>query len=179
MLQAHYRSTLDLTDDALLAAEKGYKRLMEANKLIDSLSAENTGEPSPLDIEVTELLDGAMNDMCDDFNTPKALAKLFEVATKINALHGNQLETSLLSITTLDKIKSLFRTFLFDVFGLKDDTGEQGQELADGMMNLIIDLRKDARSSKDWGTADKIRDALTTLSIQLKDGKDGTSWSKN
>jgi len=179
MLQAHYRSTLDLTDDALLAAEKGYKRLMEANKLIDNLSAENGGAASALDSEIIELLDGAMADMCDDFNTPKALAKLFEVATKINALHGKQLESSLLSPATLEKIKSLFRTFLFDVFGLKDDTGEQGHELADGLMNLIIDLRKDARAAKDWGTADKIRDALTALSVQLKDGKDGTSWSKN
>jgi cysteinyl-tRNA synthetase len=178
MLQAHYRSTLDLTDDALLAAEKGYKRLMEGHKVLSTLEAQNGGPTSQLDQELNQLMDGVLADMCDDFNTPKALAKLFELTTRINSLAGKQLDSGLLHADTLSQLKELFPAFLFEVFGLKDSESEQGEDLVGGLMELIIDLRKDARLNKDWGTADKIRDSLAALSLQVKDGKDGTSWSK-
>ena len=178
MLQAHYRSTLDLTDDALLAAEKGYKRLMEAHKSLGKLEARNQGDESSLDQDLDKLMDGVINDMCDDFNTPKALAKLFELTSKINALSGQQIETALLSKSTLQRLQEVFPAFLFNVFGLQDDSSDQSQELVDGLMDLIIALRKDARAAKDWSTADKIRDGLNELSVQVKDGKDGSTWSK-
>ncbi|NND31383.1 MAG: cysteine--tRNA ligase [Saprospiraceae bacterium] len=178
MLQAHYRSTLDLTDDALLAAEKGYRRLMEGNKALGKLQGNNTGDASELDREMGALMVGVLEDMCDDFNTPKALAKLFELTSKINALSGQQLDAGLLSKSTLERLQEIFPAFLFNVFGLKDDSSDQDQDIVNGLMELIIDLRKDARTNKDWGTADKIRDGLTELSVQVKDGKDGTSWSK-
>lgn len=178
MLQAHYRSTLDLTDDALLAAEKGYRRLMEGYHTLDSLSGSNTGNASTLDQEIVSLIESTYEDMSDDFNTPKALARLFELVTKINGLKGGQLKLADVQAETIDKLKETYSAFLFDIFGLKDESSEGDSNVVDGLMQLIIDLRKEARSNKDWNTADKIRDTLSELSLQLKDGKDGTTWSK-
>ncbi len=179
MLQAHYRSTLDLTNDALLAAEKGYQRLMDAYQALSSLEAQHQGDPTNLDSEIETLINSAFEDMCDDFNTAKALGKLFELATKINSLKGGQLSSQDLSSKTLSVLTQAYDDFLFKIFGLKaPSVSEGGDELIDGLMQLIIDLRKDARSNKDWSTADKIRDVLTVLDVQLKDGKDGTTWTK-
>lgn len=179
MLQAHYRSTLDLNDDALVAAEKGYKRLMEVLKTLEKTDARNSGPLTDLDKELLTGIDGIVNDMCDDFNTPKALAGLFELTSKINALSLGQLDPAALSESTLNRLREFFPTFVRDVLGLRDDSDGQDGQTVDGLMDLIIELRKDARAGKDWATADKIRDALTALSIQLKDGKEGTSWSKS
>ena len=179
MLQAHYRSTLDLTDDALLAAEKGYKRLMEALKTIDAIQPLNQDQPTTLDREIISLIEGVTSEMCDDFNTPKALAKLFELTSRINALSGQQLNPGELSPDTYHRLKDFFPGFIRDVLGLQDDDAGQDQQIVGGLMDLIIELRKDARSNKDWNTADKIRDTLTSLSIQLKDGKEGTTWTKS
>lgn len=179
MLQAHYRSTLDLTDEALVAAEKGYKRLMEAQKTIEAIQPLNEGKPTALDQEIMNLIEGVTNDMCDDFNTPKALAKLFELTSRINALSGKQLDPKELATDTYLHLKEFFGKFIAEVLGLQDDLSDQDQLVVGGLMELIIELRKDARNSKEWHTADKIRDALTSLSIQLKDGKEGTTWSKS
>lgn len=179
MLQAHYRSTLDLTDEALVAAEKGYKRLMQASETLTTLEAQHQGDQAPMDQEILGLMDGVVNDMCDDFNTPRALAGLFELTSKINGFSGKQLNPKDLSIDVLNRLKKFFPEFIGDVLGLKDDTSEQDQQVVGGLMELIIDLRKHARLNKDWGTADKIRDSLTSLSIQLKDGKEGTTWIKS
>ena len=136
-------------------------------------------EPSNLDNEIITLMDGVIDDMSDDFNTPRALAKMFELTSKINALSGKQLDTANLRADTLERLQNFFPSFIKDVLGLKDDTNGQDQQVVGGLMDLIIELRKDARNNKDWGTADKIRDTLNALSIQLKDGKDGTTWSKS
>ncbi len=179
MLQCHYRSTLDLTDDALLAAEKGYRRLMDAHKVLQAMHHPGNGQPSPLDQEVQDLMEATYAEMDDDFNTPKALARLFELVPKINGLKGGQLSFSDISEETLAQLKSHFQTFIFDVFGLKEDAiGGEGDELMDGVMQLIIDIRQSARVNKDWATSDKIRDTLQALNLQLKDGKEGTTWSK-
>ena len=179
MLQSHYRSTLDITDDALQAAEKGYKRLMESNKILQSLTTKGKTE-TDLDKEINALIDSALDDMNDDFNSPRALSRLFELCSKINGFKGGQLDLAQITEGTLSRLKEAFNDFIFLIFGLKDEmaAGENGQSNLEGVMQLVIDLRAQARASKDWGTSDKIRDGLKAAGILLKDGKEGTSWTK-
>ncbi|MBK7008985.1 MAG: cysteine--tRNA ligase [Saprospiraceae bacterium] len=175
MLQCHYRSTLDLTDDALQAAEKGYRRLMDALKKLKKL--ESTSASGSLDNEINTLLDGVYSDMNDDFSTPKALGTIFELVTKINILSESGTEGQL-SAEVLARLKQVINTIITDVFGLLDETEGDSQGTAvNGLMELILDLRQAARVNKDWPTSDKIRDGLAAIKIQVKDGKEGSSWS--
>lgn len=180
MLQAHYGSTLDITDKGLQDAEKGYRRLMEANILLQKMEATN-GSASELDTEINDLMDKAFQQMSDDFNTPMAMARLFELVSKINSLSAGHLSNNDITNETLDRLKSTFNTFIYDIFGLLDEEiGASGRNgIADGLMQLIIELRQNARTNKDWGTSDTIRDSLKELEIQVKDGKEGTTWSKS
>lgn len=178
MMQTHYRSTLDLTDDALQAAEKGYRRLMDANKLLQGMAHPGKGSAGELDQEINALIDLAFADMSDDFNTPKALASVFELVTKVNSLQGGQLSFNDLTGSTLERLQKTFKTFIFDIFGLQEESAAGSNGIVDGLMDLILDMRQQARTNKDWGTSDKIRDALSKLEIQVKDGKEGVSWSK-
>jgi len=182
MLQSHYSSTLDLTDAALLAAEKAYRRLMEGNKVLQGLAHPGKGSAEGLDKEINELIDFAYADMSDDFNAPKALARLFELVPKINGLKAGHLAFDQIAVATIERLKATFNTFIFDIFGLQDDTvaggGDGAYETLDGLMQMVIKIRQNARQNKDWGTADTIRDTLKALKLQLKDGKDGTEWSK-
>ena len=181
MLQSHYRSTLDLTDEALGAAEKGYRRLMEAHRLLAGLKHPGGGKAGKLDSQLNELMDAAFADMNDDFNAPKALARLFELVTKINGLKAGHLNFAETSEATWQRLKRTFQDFVFSIFGLKDDAvsgGDDGAyETLDGLMQMVIKIRQSSRQNKDWATADTIRDTLKELKIQLKDGKEGTSWS--
>jgi cysteinyl-tRNA synthetase len=175
MLQCHYRSTLDLTDEALQAAEKGYKRLMEALRKLKKLEAPQTS--GAMDAEINSLVDGIYEDMNDDFSTPKALGTIFELVTKINILSDNGTDGQI-SAEVLNHLKSTLSTVIGDVFGLLDEGEGDNQGTAlNGLMSLILDLRQAARTNKDWPTSDKIRDGLASLKIQVKDGKDGSSWS--
>ncbi len=181
MLQSHYRSTLDLTDLALQAADKGYKRLMEANRILQAISIPE-GEANDKSAEIKQLMESAVADMNDDFNTPKALSRLFELVPIINSYQNKLDGYDKLDATTLTELKKFFANFLFDIFGLKDAMGSDSNGVGksmDGLMELVIDLRQSARENKDWATSDKIRDTLQALDIQLKDGKEGTSWSLN
>jgi len=179
MLQSHYRSTLDLTNDALLAAEKGYRRLMEGMKVLTELESTHQEGTAAQDKEINALIDQAHADMADDFNTPKALSRLFELVPKINGFKDGHIALAEISTETMDRLKKTFHTFLYEIFGLLDeDTSAEGNGVVDGLMNLIIQLRQEARVKKDWGTSDTIRDTLKDLQIQLKDGKEGTSWVK-
>ncbi|MBK7870898.1 MAG: cysteine--tRNA ligase [Saprospiraceae bacterium] len=179
ILQAHYASPLDLTDEALQAAEKGFRRLMEAMKTLKSLESPSTVQVGALDQEIKDLLAEAFTNMNDDFNTPKALANLFELVTKINALKGGQLHIAEVSVQTLEHLKKTFHDFIYHIFGLLDeDHASDGNGVLDGLMQLVIDMRADARTRKDWATSDKIRDVLKELDIQLKDSKEGTTWTK-
>ncbi|WP_396591914.1 cysteine--tRNA ligase [Allomuricauda sp. R78024] len=172
MMQAHYTSILDLSDDALLASEKGYNRLMDGMENLKNLS---TGTKSDFDINTwRQKCYDAMN---DDFNTPILIAHLFDAVKHINLIkEGKE------SITEEDKtlLLNTLNTFVYDVIGLenqstvKDDSNALG-----GVMDLLIELRNQARANKDFATSDQIRDKLTALGIQLKDGKDGTSFSIN
>lgn len=175
MLQSHYRSTNDLTDDALQAAEKGYKRLMEAYKSLSDLLSDHNN-PTELDSRISDIINGAYADMDDDFNTPRAIARLFELVTIINSLKEGQIRISEISDTGIKTLKSAFETIIFEIFGLKEENSTN-DGVVDGLMQLIIELRQIARTNKEWTTADKIRDGLNELQIQIKDGKDGSSWS--
>ncbi len=180
-LQSHYRSVSDLSDSALLAAEKGYRRLMEANRNLEALHAggSSSGEH---DKHIRHLIKEAFAHMDDDFNAPRALASLFELATEINKMKSGDIDLKHISGDTMESLKNTYHAFIFDIFGLKDEThggggnGEAG--VVDGLMDLVIALRAKARDNKDWGTSDQIRDTLQKLQIQLKDGKDGTSWTR-
>lgn len=179
MLQSHYRSTLDLTDVALIAAEKGYRRLMEGVKVLTGLESTHTDGAAAQDEEINTLIDQAYADMADDFNTPKALSRLFELVPKINGFKDGHISLAEISSAAMDRLKKTFQIFLYEIFGLLDeDTSADGNGVVDGLMNLVIQLRQEAREKKDWGTSDVIRDSLKELKIQLKDGKEGTSWVK-
>ncbi len=181
MLQTHYRSTLDVTDEALQASEKGYLRLLEATRLVQTMQHPGNGQATALDAEINQLMDEVNLEMSDDFNTPKSLAKLFELVTKVNSFKGGQLSLADIRAESLERLKQVFNLFVFEVFGLLDESqqagGSDGQSL-EGLMQLIIEIRQEARARKDWGTSDKIRDALANLQLQLKDGKEGTTWGK-
>jgi cysteinyl-tRNA synthetase len=177
MLQSHYRSTLDITDEALLAAEKGYRRLMEANKVLKNLSHPGASTDSELGQEINNLIDSAHEQMSDDFNTPMALARLFEMVSKINGLKEGHLSMADLSATTFERMQTVFHDFIFTIMGLTDESDSGNNNgITEGLMNLILDIRQSARENKDWATSDKIRDTLKELKIVVKDGKDGTNW---
>ncbi len=178
MLQAHYRSPLDITDEALQAAEKGYKRLMDAFKLVTNLNPDLPAS-GIRDQEILSIIDQSLMYMDDDFNVPNALASLFELATMINSFNDGHIKLNEIGLDVWGNMKNHFKVLISDVFGLLDEHSIEDGSTTNGLMNLIIDLRKDIRERKDWASADKIRDSLLALGIQLKDGKDGTSWKKN
>jgi cysteinyl-tRNA synthetase len=172
MMQAHYRSILDFSNDAILAAEKGFNRLTEAMKVMGKLAASKT---SSIDIAGWKAkCYAAMN---DDFNTPILIAELFDAVKMIHSIHdGNATITA----SDLEELQETMNSFFYDILGLQDTKEEGSTSLnkgLDGAMKLIIDLRATARANKDWSTSDKIRDELTAAGIQLKDGVDGTSYA--
>jgi cysteinyl-tRNA synthetase len=183
MLQAHYTSTLNITDKGLQAAEKGYNRLMEAYHLLKDMEHTVEEQLTDDDAQINKMLDLAFDAMNDDFNTAAALAKLNIVIPKINAIQNGRMEMSSISKATLARIKQVFSDFIFEIFGLldedKQEDSEEGNNLLDEAMNVIIELRQEARTNKDWGTSDLIRDKLQKMGIQIKDSKDGASWIKN
>ncbi len=170
MMQAHYASILDLSNDALLASEKGFNKLMEALDLLGHLK---TGGNS--DFDVTAWEQKCYDAMNDDFNTPILIASLFEAVRHINLIkEGKE------SITKTDKetLQKTINAFVFDVLGLEQKTGNAADtEKLSGVVEMLIQLRKEARENKDFATSDKIRDQLAELGIQLKDGKEGTTFN--
>lgn len=168
MLQAHYRSTLDFSNEALKAAEKGMNKLFEAYKLLDQIQ----GSSSSVDIKkYHDLCFDALN---DDFNTPIALAHLFDLSKIINQVNDGKESFAREDIAIA---KKLFETLLFSVFGLRDEKGKDDSHLIDYLMETILDIRKRAKENKDYATADKIREELEKLNIQIKDSKEGSNWS--
>lgn len=173
MLQAHYRSTLDFSNEALQAAEKGLKRLLQAHDTLQGLS------PAPSSsADVSTIREKCHEAMNDDFNSPVAIAHLFEAARIINSVSD---EKDSLSAEDLDLLKTTFREFLTDIFGLtsqKDDGGKEALgRVVEGLMGMVLDIRQQARHRKDWATSDQIRDMLEELKIGIKDGKEGASWN--
>lgn len=170
MMQAHYASILDLSNDALSASEKGFNRLMEALELLPGLPV---GDRT--DFEVQHWKQQCYDAMNDDFNTPILIAKLFDAVR-----HTNLIKEGHESITATDKEELLqtMNAFVYDILGLEKKTGssEDSNKLS-SVVEILIGLRKEARENKDFRTSDKIRDQLASLGIQLKDGKDGTTFS--
>lgn len=181
-LQAHYSSTLDLNDASLSGAEKGYRRLIETYNTLNGLTTDVAKSDTPLTAEIHQGIRDAFDEMNDDFNAPKALARLFELCTVINKLADGQLKTDDAGQEALDALKKGFSDLLFVIFGLYDESAAGADDHMDqlqGLMQLVIDMRQQARENKDWPTSDKIRDTLNAIHIELKDGKEGTSWKIN
>ena len=170
MLQAHYRSNLDFTNDAILAAEKGFYRLMEA---LDGFSAITPSSTSTIDI--SDWKQNCYDAMNDDFNSPILIAQLFEGVRFINLLKDN---AATLTSEDLKTLHTSMHSFVFDVLGLKDEkiVGNNNEKL-EGVVNMLINMRMEARANKDFALSDQIRDQLIALGIQLKDGKEGTTFS--
>jgi cysteinyl-tRNA synthetase len=170
MMQAHYTSILDMSNDALLASEKGFNKLMEA---ISSLKSITTGKATNFKIDVWK--SSCYDAMNDDFNTPILIAKLFDAVKHINLIkEGSE------TITEDDRValENTMHSFAFDVLGLENkSSSDADSEKLGGVVELLIQLRKEARENKDFATSDKIRDQLAVLGIQLKDGKEGTTYS--
>lgn len=170
MMQAHYTSILDMSNEALLASEKGFNKLMEA---INSVKSLPTGTTTSFDILTWKA--SCYNAMNDDFNTPILIAKLFDAVKHINLI-----KEASESITEEDRaeLENTLHNFVFDVLGLENkSSSDADSEKLGGVVELLIQLRKEARENKDFATSDKIRDQLSHLGIQLKDGKDGTTYS--
>jgi len=173
MAQSHYRSTLDFSNEALQAAEKGYKKLMESLSTLERITSSETSS-----VNIAALRDNCYAAMNDDFNSPVLISHLFEAVRIINSANDSN-ET--LTANDLETLKSLMHTFVFDVLGLIDETkaADASGNAISGLMDLINDIRKTARTNKDWATSDKIRNELTALGFEIKDTKDGFEWKLN
>jgi cysteinyl-tRNA synthetase len=172
MLQANYKSILDFSDAALLASEKGFYKLMDAVNILDKIPTSDITS-----IDVSSWKEKCYEAMNDDFNTPVLIANLFEGAKFTNLLIEAK-ET--ISSNDLEVLKSTVNSFVFDVLGLKNTSeSNSGEDKLFGVVEMLIGMRKDARDNKNWALSDQIRDELLVMGIQLKDGKDGTTFSIN
>ncbi|MBL0180921.1 MAG: cysteine--tRNA ligase [Chitinophagaceae bacterium] len=177
MLQTHYRSTLDFSNDALQASEKGLKRLWDAYETLNKFSMGNVQLASDpeLDVKVNKLVNEFDEFMNDDFNTAKVLGNMFELVPVINSIKDGLIKTDAVSSATLTLLQAKFKAYLEDVFGLKNSSANN-EKLGD-VMELLIDIRKEAKTKKDFTTSDKIRNQLASIGINLKDEKGGEmSW---
>ena len=170
ILQAHYRSTLDFSNEGLLAAEKAFQRIINAIDTLEKLNPSASSTSS-----VSELEQKCFDAMNDDLNTAIVLSHLFEAVRIINSTNAG---TESLTGTDIDKLKSLMNLFVFDILGLKREEKISDDD-TDGLMKLLLAVRAQAKANKDFATSDQIRDELIKLNFTIKDGKDGSTWSKN
>jgi len=179
ILQSHYRSPVDFSSDALAASEKALKRLWEAYAHLQKFAVTGVAVAGDeeLDIKVNRLLNEFEEFMDDDFSTAKVLANLFELAPVINGIKDGLVSNSALSTTTMNSLKEKMKVWIEDIFGLQNMADTSGGKLND-VMQLLIDIRKEAKTKKDFATSDKIRNQLTAMGINLKDEKGGDmSWT--
>lgn len=169
ILQAHYRSTLDFSNEALAAAEKGMKKMFEAQKKIDVLPvADKTS------VDFDGVFKKCVEAMCDDFNTPVAIANMFEVCRLINLVADKK---EAISQADKDALKENFAIVFNDILGMKGEQTDNSLNVIESLMEVILSLRSEARANKDWAKSDLIRDELSKAGITIKDGKDGASWT--
>ncbi|HZH73884.1 MAG TPA: cysteine--tRNA ligase [Mariniphaga sp.] len=173
ILQAHYRSTIDFSNEALQASEKGLERLMNAIKVLNELPVSDDST-----IEVETLRSKCFEALSDDLNSPIAIAHLFDGVRMINSVKTGQ---ERISTVDLDQLKSLYHDLVYDILGLKDETKDNMGDnvLLREVIDLMLQLRMDAKARKDWATADKIRNDLNDLGIIIKDTKEGFEWNLN
>ncbi|MGB1031858.1 MAG: DALR domain-containing protein, partial [Flavobacteriales bacterium] len=171
MLMGHYASTLDFSNAALQAAEKGWQKMSNAWILIPDLKA-GSGDQSET---IESIRTRCMQAMNDDFNTPILIASMFEAVKLINSVKDGKIE-----ISEKDKpaLLNLFNEFMGEVLGLQSEgKSEASNDLTNELMELVLLLRKEAKSNKDFSTADLIRDKLTSSKVEIKDTREGTTWS--
>jgi len=177
MLQTHYSSTIDFSNEALQAAEKGFERLMNAKKVLNEFNYSAGDVNAYEDQSIIDTLNAVKSNMNDDFNTAQALAQMFELCSKINSFKDGHIDLGSITQETFETLKATFNTIITEVFGLMDEV-EGSNDAMDGVMQLLVEIRNESREKKDWATSDKIRDQLNALNIKVKDEKDGsTSWS--
>ncbi len=179
ILQSHYRSPIDFSSEALQSSEKALKRLWEAYELLKNMNATgSTGAGDPgLDEKVVKLVNEFEEFMDDDFSTAKVIANMFELAPLINSIKDGHIAQGAISSQTLQLLKDSFKIYLEDILGLRFSTSAE-TGLLDGLMKLVIDMRRESRLRKDYATSDRIRNQLLQIGIALKDEKDGNmSWT--
>ena len=175
ILQSQYRGTLDFSNEALQAAEKALKRLMEAYEWIkvQTFTETTVATDATLDAQICKWVAELEEFMDDDINTAKVVANLFEIIPSINSLKDKHISLEAISGTTWKQLQSQLELYIENILGLKVETGAHRQQLK-GVIDLMIEIRKDAKARKDFTTSDKIRNQLIAMGIQLKDEKDGS-----
>ena len=171
ILQAHYRSTVDFSNEALQAAEKGLERLMDAYNHLMKLKASDVST-----VDVKDLRRKCYDAMNDDLNSPIVIAHLFDAARAINSVKDGK---ATISAEDLKELQDVFHTFVFDILGIKDEAasgGSNNNEAFGKAMDLLLTIRQQAKANKDWATSDKIRNELTAIGFDIKDTKDGAEW---
>jgi cysteinyl-tRNA synthetase len=170
ILQAHYRGTVDFSSEALVASEKGLSRLLEGYSRLQKLSAASASS-----VDISGLREKCEAAMCDDLNTPVVIAQLFEAVKAINTVHDGK---GTISQSDLDELKSVMKLFVEDILGLKTQLSDvdSSTEAYKKAIDLLLDIRLEAKSNKDWTTADKIRNQLASFGFDVKDTKDGFEW---
>ena len=169
ILQAHYRSTVDFSNEALIASEKGLARLMEAYERLQKIQANTTST-----VEINDLRNKCEIAMCDDLNTPIVISHLFDASKAINTVHDGK---GTLSAADLAELKEVFHLFIEDILGLRTEVESTSNDAYKKAIDLLLNIRMQAKQNKDWATSDKIRNELTALGFTIKDTKDGFEWS--
>lgn len=174
ILQAHYRSTVDFSNEALQAAEKGLERMMEGVKNLERITPSKTTSG----IEPAGLREKCYEAMNDDLNTPIVISHLFDAIRMINTVIDKK---ATISADDLEELKSVFHTFVFDILGLKAEAENNAarEEAFGKVVDMLLEQRMQAKANKDWATSDKIRDTLAALGFEVKDTKDGFTWKLN
>jgi cysteinyl-tRNA synthetase len=170
ILQAHYRSTVDFSNEALQASEKGLQHLTEAYDTLNKIIPSSTSH-----VEIKDLHEKCYEAMNDDLNTSVVISHLFEGVKTIHAIVSGKIG---ISAEDLESLKDVFNIFLFDILGLKKEQGSSGTHEAvyGKVVDMLLEQRMKAKTGKDWATSDKIRNDLTALGFEIKDTKDGFEW---
>lgn len=172
MMQTHYRSTLDFSNEALQASEKAYHRIMESYKTLQTLQASSSSSEN-----IVELERRCYDAMNDDFNTPVLIAHLFDAVRMINSAKDKKVN---LTQVDIDLLKKVYQHFLFDIMGLKmEEENNKSNSTLEKVMEIVLEMRSKAKANKDFATSDAIRDQLLVAGVQIKDSKEGTNWSLN
>ena len=179
ILMAHYRSTVDFSSEALEAAEKGFARLQEAYTRLQKIQPSNL---STFDFQLATLRQRCADAMDDDLNSPMVLQALFDSARVINTIYDQKAS---ISSEDLDELRKVWKDYAIDILGLRlgdemaNDKSQMSNKMSafNGAVDLLLDIRLDAKRNKDWATSDKIRNNLTELGFQIKDTKDGYEWT--